>query len=106
MKSILAKSSRCVKRISAGLKSLNTVFTTNIFNLDTVVAVGVSSSKKLAAVGFENGTICVFNLPELIELWQCSTDYKSISCCTFSPDDEYVLYGKLEKVVDMEQKKK
>ena len=100
---ILAKSPRRVKRISAGMNSLNPLFT-NIFS-STIVAVGVSSSKRLAAVALENGTICVLSLPELIKLWQCSTECNSISCCAFAPDDAYILYGKLETIIDLDQRK-
>ena len=104
-KGILTKSTRYVKRILAvWMNSLSPRFT--IILPFTIVAVGVSSNKKLAAVALENGTICVLSLPELIKLWQYSTGYNSISCCIFAPDDTYILYGKLKKVVDIEQKKK
>ena len=97
---ILTKSPRCVKRISVGMKSLSPLFT--IIFPCPIVAVGVSSNKKLAAVALKDGTICVLTLPELMKLWQYSTEYNSISCCTFAPDDTYILYGKLEKVIDIE----
>ena len=100
---ILAKSPRCVKRKSVGMKSLNPLFT-NIFS-STIVAIGVSSCKRSAAVALENGTICVLGLPELITLWQYSTECNSISCCTFAPDDTYILYGKLATVIDIGQRK-
>ena len=100
---ILAKSPRCVRRNWVG-KSLKPLFT-NLFPL-CIVAIGVSSSKKLAAIALDDGTICVLCLPELIKLWQYSTEYNCISCCTFAPDDTYVLYGKLETVLDIGQRKK
>ena len=100
---ILAKSARCVKRNSVGMKFLKPLFT-NYFS-SPIVAFGVSSSKKFAAIALNDGTICVLCLPELIELWQYSTEYKCISCCTFAPDDTYVLYGKLETVLDVGQRK-
>ena len=100
---ILTKSSRCVKRISVGMNSLSPLFT--IILQSTIVAVGVSSNKRLAAAALRNGTICVLSLPELVKLWQYSTEYNSISCCTFAPDDTYILYGKLEKVINIEQRK-
>jgi WD40 repeat protein len=100
---ILAKSPRCVKRNSVGTKLLKPLVT-SLFSSD-IVAVGVSSSKKLAAIALENGTICVLSLPELIQLWQYSTGHKCISCCTFAPDDTVVLYGKLETVLNIEEKK-
>ncbi len=100
---ILAKSPRCVKRNSVGTKSLKPLFT-NFFP-SCVVAVGVSCSKKLVAIALYDGTICVLSLPELIKLWLYSTEYDCISCCTFAPDDTYVLYGKLETVLDIGQRK-
>ena len=101
---ILAKSPRCVKgRYSVGMKSLMPLVT-YLFS-SPIVAVGVSSSKKLAAIALDDGTICVLCLPELIKLWQYSTEYNWISCCTFAPDDAYVLYGKLETVLDIGQRK-
>ena len=102
-KLILAKSPRCVKRMSAGMKSLNPAFT-NMFS-SAIVAVGVSSNKKLAAVALKNGAICVLSLPELIKIWQYSTEQNSISCCAFAPDDTYVLFGILETKIDMGQRK-
>ena len=100
---ILATFPRCVKQISVGMKSLSPLFT--IILPSTITAVGVSTNKKLAAVALIYGTICLLSLPELITLWQYSTEYRSISCCTFAPDDTYILYGKLENVIDIEQKK-
>ena len=97
---ILTKSPRCVKRISVGMKSLNPLFT--IIFPCPIVAVGVSSNMTLAAVALEDGTICVLSLPKLVTLWQYSTENYSISCCIFAPDDKYILYGKLEKVIDIE----
>ena len=100
---ILAKSQRWVKRISVGMKSLNPLVT-NTFSCN-IVAVGVSSSKKLAAVALSDGTICVLSLPNLIKFWQYSTECNSICCCTFAPDDTYILYGKLETVIDTGKRK-
>ena len=71
----------------------------------SITAVGVSSRKKLAAVALENGTICVLSLPEMVELFQYPTGLTRIPCCTFSPDDSVVLYGKLEKVLSIEKEK-
>ncbi|CAB4009842.1 E3 ubiquitin- ligase DZIP3 [Paramuricea clavata] len=101
---ILAKSPRCVKHSNAfGMKTLKPLDTKLFHSL--IAAVGVSSSKKLAAIALENGIICVLSLPELIQLWQYSTGYKCISCCTFALDDTFVLYGKLETVLNIEEKK-
>ena len=103
---ILEKSPRCVKPRcvkSVGTKSFKPLFT--IYFPSPIVAVGVSSNEKLAAIALKDGTICVFSLPELIKLWQYSTKYDCISCCAFAPDDTYVLYGKLETVLDIGQRK-
>ena len=69
-----------------------------------ITAVGVSSNKAFAAVGLEDGTICILSLPGLVKLWQYCTQCKSISCCTFAPDDSFVLYGDLETVLSIEEK--
>ena len=100
---VLTKSHRCVKRISVGMKYLSPLFTVTFPS--PIVAVGVSSNMTLAAVALENGTICVLTLPELTKLWQYSTEYNSISCCTFAPDDKYILYVELKTVIDIERKK-
>ncbi len=101
---ILAKSPRCVKRNSVVPRKSLKPLVTNVFP-SPIVAVGLSSSKKLAAIALNDGTIYVLSLPELIKLWQYSTEYNCISCCTFAPDDAFVLYGSLETVLDIGQKK-
>ena len=100
---ILTKSPRCLKRISVGMNSLSPLFTITLQT--SIVAVGVSSNMTLAAVALKHGTICVLTLPELMKLCQYSTKYNSISCCTFTPDDKYILYGELKTVIDIERKK-
>ena len=52
-----------------------------------IKAVDVSHDKTIAAVAQKNGIILVISTENLIELWQYSTEYESISCCTFAPDD-------------------
>ena len=73
------------------------------FSIHLITAVGVSSNKELAAVALEDGTICVLSLPDLVELWRYSTEHRGISCCTFAPDDSFVLYGKLETALSLSQ---
>jgi WD40 repeat protein len=68
-------------------------------------AVGLSYDKTMAAVAQRNGTISVISVPRLVELWQYSTEYKSISCCTFAPDSSFVLFGKLETVLSIAEGK-
>ena len=93
-KLLLGKRTRYVKRYSARKKSLK-LFRVKSF-LHPIIAIGLSSSKKLAAVALDDGTICVLRLPDLVELFRHNTHYINISCCTFAPDDSVVLYGKLE----------
>jgi hypothetical protein len=62
-------------------------------------AVGVSFDKTLAAVAQKSGRIILVCVPSLVELWQYTTEYRSISFCTFAPDDSFVLFGKLETVL-------
>ena len=93
-KLLLGKYRRFVKHYLDRKKSLK-VFLARYFHY-FIKTIGLSSSKKLAAVALEDGTIHVISLPKLVELFQYQTDYKNISCCTFTPDDSVVLYGKLE----------
>lgn len=74
----------------------------------SITAVGVSSSKKLVAVAMRDGTLLVlvvYSLPTLVSLFQYSTDCDHISCCTFSPDDSFVLFGKLETALSTAEEK-
>ena len=93
-KALLGKYIRYVKHYSDRKKSLKR-FLGKYFP-HQIKAIGLSSSKKLAAVALQDGTIRVVSLPNLVELFQHQTDCKNISCCTFTPDDSVVLYGKLE----------
>ena len=72
-------------------------------------AVGLSYDKTMAAVADDDQTIRVISVPSLVELWQYSTKYRSISgsipCCTFSPDDSFVLFGELELVLNIAERK-
>ena len=69
-------------------------------------AVGVSCDKTLAAVVRKNGKISVLSALTLVELWQCSVQCKSTSCCTFSPDNSFILFGKLETAINIAERKK
>ncbi|CAB4004557.1 E3 ubiquitin- ligase DZIP3, partial [Paramuricea clavata] len=68
-------------------------------------AVGVFFDKTLAAVAQKSGKIILVRVPSLVELWQYSTEYRSISCCIFAPDDSFVLFGKLETVLNITERK-
>ncbi|CAB4010885.1 E3 ubiquitin- ligase DZIP3, partial [Paramuricea clavata] len=100
---ILAKFHRCVKHDLVQMKSLKPLLVA--FFPSSIIAVGVSSIKQLAAVALKDGTICVLSLPELVKLFQYSTGYERISCCTFSPDDTFVLYGKLGTALSIVEEK-
>ena len=103
-KLLLEKGTRYVKRYSEKKRSLK-LFVGKSFPRH-VKAIGLSSCKKLAAVALKDGTIHVVSLPNLVELFQHQTDCKNISCCTFTPDDSIVLYGKLEIGLSVLKQKK
>jgi WD40 repeat protein len=77
-----------------------------------ISAVGLSYDKTMAAVGsfyeermaFKSGTIHVISVPSLVEIY--SSKYKpGSSCCSFAPDDSFVLFGKLETVLNIAERK-
>ena len=70
-----------------------------------IKAVGLSYDKRMAAVALRDGMISVVSLPRLVKLWDCSTHYEGISCCTFAPDDSFALFGKLETVLNIAERK-
>ena len=73
-------------------------------SLGVIEAVGTSNDKTMAAVARTDGTVFVVCVPSLVELWQYSCKY-SVSCCTFAPDDSFVLLGKLETALSIVEKK-
>jgi WD40 repeat protein len=102
---LLAKVPQYVKRNSVGARCVNLLLAKPFSS--SIKAVGVSFSKtlKLAAVALADGIIYVLSLPELVELWQYSTGNYDIPCCTFSPDDSFVLYGELEMALSVAARK-
>ena len=72
-----------------------------------ITDVGLSHDKTMAAVVDQYMTISVISVPSLVELWQhCIRGVSShISCCTFAADDSFVLFGKLETVLNIAEKK-
>ena len=70
-----------------------------------IVAVGMSKDKTMAALAQANGIITVLSLPSLVQLWQYSTECHTISCCTFAPDDSFVLFGKLDTALSIAKKR-
>ena len=69
-----------------------------------IVAVGMSKDKTMVALAQDDGGITVLSLPSLVELWQYSTEC-DVSCCTFAPDDSFVLFGKLETALSIAEKR-
>ena len=69
-------------------------------------AVGLSNDNSMAAVAQTDGTIILVDIPSLVELWRYDTYFESNSCssCTFSPDDSFVLYGKIETALGIAKK--
>ena len=68
-------------------------------------AVGLSHDKTMAAVVAYNETIYVISVPSLVELWHFSSDCISVSCCLFAPDDSFILFGELETVLSIAERK-
>ncbi|XP_028402231.1 uncharacterized protein LOC114525210 isoform X1 [Dendronephthya gigantea] len=69
-----------------------------------ITAVALSNDAKRVAVVIEN-FIHVLSLPTLVEIMNYSTKLKRISCCTFSPDDSLILFGKLETAFNIAGRK-
>ena len=73
-----------------------------------IVDIGLSYDKTMAAVALLSRTIStirVISVPRLVELLSYSTENQSISCCTFVPDSSFVLFGQLETVLDIAERK-
>ena len=70
-----------------------------------IVAVGFSIDKSKAVLAKNDGTIILIDLSTLVDLWQYPTNYESISCCMFAPDDSFLLFGKLETALRIADKK-
>ena len=73
--------------------------------MSNIKAVDLSYDKTMAAVAQGAGMISVISLPRLVKLWDCSTHYGKISCCTFAPHDSFALFGKLEAVLNIAERK-
>ena len=75
-----------------------------------ISAVGLSHDKTMAAVGNTDWTISVISVPSLVKLWEYSAELGSIDlhtpvCCVFAPDDSFVLFGILETVLNIAERK-
>ncbi|XP_028402134.1 uncharacterized protein LOC114525121 isoform X2 [Dendronephthya gigantea] len=73
-------------------------------DFDHITAVALSNDEKSVAVGVEN-VIHVISLPTLVESMRYSTNSNAILCCTFSPDDSLILFGKLETAFNIAGRK-
>ncbi|XP_028402139.1 uncharacterized protein LOC114525124 [Dendronephthya gigantea] len=73
-------------------------------DFDHITAVALSNDEKRVAVGVEN-FINVLSVPTLVEIMNYSTKSEKIPCCTFSPDDSLILFGKLETAFNIAGRK-
>ncbi|XP_028402128.1 uncharacterized protein LOC114525120 [Dendronephthya gigantea] len=69
-----------------------------------ITAVALSNDKKSVAIVVHN-FIDVISLPSLVEIMSYSTKLETIPCCTFSPDDSLILFGKLETAFNIARRK-
>ncbi|XP_028412217.1 uncharacterized protein LOC114535042 [Dendronephthya gigantea] len=69
-----------------------------------ITAVALSNNSKSVAFVREN-FIHVISLPTLVEIMSFSTKLERIPCCTFSPDDSLILFGKLETMFNIAERK-
>ena len=68
-------------------------------------AFGFSKDMTMAAVAEGNGNISVVRLPGLVEIFHYVPELKNSSCCIFAPDDSFVLFGKLDSVLNIAEEK-
>ncbi|XP_028402096.1 uncharacterized protein LOC114525086 [Dendronephthya gigantea] len=73
-------------------------------DFDDIIAFALSNDEKRVAVVREN-FIHVLSLPTLVEIINYSTKLVRIRCCTFSPDDSLILFGKLETAFNIAGRK-
>ncbi|XP_028402097.1 uncharacterized protein LOC114525087 [Dendronephthya gigantea] len=64
----------------------------------------LSNDEKSVAV-VRGNFIHVLSLPTLVEIMSYSTKLEENSCCTFSPDDSLILFGKLEMAFNIAGRK-
>lgn len=70
-----------------------------------VTCVSVSFDKELVAVGCKDGSMSVFQHPDFEKLFIHDTRLKSgVPWCTFSPDKSILLYGRLDRCLDLNKK--
>ena len=103
-KSLLSKTTMFVDLVYDEVEVIPHAIWSNCTGLNSIVAVGMSKDKTMVALAHKDGIITVLSLPSLVELWQYSTEYH-VSCCTFAPDDSFVLFGKLETALSIDEKR-
>ena len=103
-KSLLSKTTMFVDLVYDEVEVIPHAIWSNCTGLNSIVAVGMSKDKTMVALSRRDGIITVLSLPSLVELWQYSTEYH-VSCCTFAPDDSFVLFGKLETALSIDEKR-
>ena len=103
-KSLLSKTTMFVDLVYDEVEVIPRAIWCNRTSLSGIVAVEMSKDKTIVAVAQLDGTITVLSLPSLVELWQYSTEC-DVSCCTFAPDDSFVLFGKLETALSIAEKR-
>jgi WD40 repeat protein len=76
-----------------------------IYPVSAFIAFGFSMDMTMAAVAEINGKISVVRLPGLVEIFHYFSELKNSSCCIFAPDGSFVLFGKLDSVLNIAEKK-
>ena len=103
-KSLLSKTTMFVDLVYDEVEVIPHAIWSSRTSLSWIVAVEMSKDKTIVAVAQVDGTITVLSLSSLVELWQYSTEYH-VSCCTFAPDDSFVLFGKLGTALSIAEKR-
>ena len=108
-KSLLSKTTMFVDLVYDEVEVIPHAIWSSRTSLSWILAVEISKDKTIVAVAHKDGTqgdgtITVLSLPSLVELWQYSTECH-VSCCTFAPDDSFVLFGKLKTALSIAEKR-
>ena len=103
-KSLLSKTTMFVDLVYDEVEVIPHAIWSSRTSMTWIVAVEMSKDKTIVAVAQLDGTITVLSLSSLVQLWQYSTECH-VSCCTFAPDDSFVLFGKLETALNIAEKR-
>ena len=67
-----------------------------------ITAAGLSNDNSMVAFANHGESVTLVDLPHLFQRWQYAThDYRGARCCTFAPDDSFILFGKLETALSV-----